>query len=457
MARDTEDRTPIESHAQMVEALSSGCKPKQDWRIGTEHEKFGFYKQDISPVPYEGDRGIRALLEGMQLKTGWEPIIDAGNIIGLVAADGMGAISLEPGGQFELSGAPLETVHETCRESNNHLSQVSEVAEELGMGFLGLGGSPKWSLEETPRMPKSRYDIMRAYMPKVGSQGLDMMHRTCTIQVNLDFSSEEDMRRKMQVSTKLQPVASALFANSPFTEGEANGLLSWRSEIWRDTDNQRAGLHSFIFDDDFGFARYVEWALDVPMYFITRDGAYRDCTHLTFRQFMNGGLKGEVDDYHANMGDWKNHLSTLFPDVRLKSFLEMRGADGGPWRRICALPAFWVGLLYDDEALDAAEQLTKNLNYEEVRLMRDEVPAKGLQAKAGERSVHDLARDCLEISHLGLANRNRINSQGVNEGHFLAVLDEVVALGETQAERLLKQFQSNWAGDIDHIFEEYAY
>ena len=453
MARDTVDITPLETRDQLLEAVEGGCKPKDEWRIGTEHEKFGFYKTDFSPVPYEGENGIRALLEGMRDKTGWDPIIDAGNIIGLAATDGMGAISLEPGGQFELSGAPLRTIHETCRESNRHLAQLREVAEPLGMGFLGLGGSPKWSFDETPQMPKSRYDIMRAYMPKVGSQGLDMMHRTCTIQVNLDFSSESDMRTKMQVSTKLQSVASALFANSPFTEGQPNGLLSWRSEIWRDTDNQRAGLHQFLMQDDLTFEKYVDWALSCPMYFITRNGTYIDCTHITFQQFMDGALEGEV----ANEGDWTNHLGTLFPDVRLKKFLEMRGADGGPWRRICALPALWVGLLYDDSALAEVKALTDELSFDDVRAMRDAVPTHGLQAPAGKRTVLDLARDALEISHKGLTARGEKNDLGVDENHFLAPLDEVATLGETQAERLLKQFSSNWDGDIDHIFEEYAY
>lgn len=453
MARDTVDTTPLETRQQLLEALEGGCKPKEDWRIGTEHEKFGFYKTDFSPVPYDGETGIRALLEGMRDKTGWDPIVDAGNIIGLVATDGMGAISLEPGGQFELSGAPLKTIHETCRESNRHLAQLREVSEPLGLGFLGLGGSPKWSFDETPQMPKSRYDIMRAYMPKVGSQGLDMMHRTCTIQVNLDFSSESDMRTKMQVSTKLQAVASALFANSPFTEGQPNGLLSWRSDIWRDTDNQRAGLHQFLTEDDLSFEKYVDWALSCPMYFIMRNGTYIDCTHITFQQFIDGALEGEI----ANEGDWTNHLGTLFPDVRLKKFLEMRGADGGPWRRICALPALWVGLLYDEGALADAKTLANELSFEDVRVMRDAVPTSGLQAPAGKRSVLDLTRDVLQISHKGLTARGEMNDLGVDENHFLAPLDEVAALGETQAERLLKQFSSNWDGDIDHIFEEYAY
>ncbi|MDD9910434.1 MAG: glutamate--cysteine ligase [Ahrensia sp.] len=457
MARDTTNSTPIESREQLVRALSDGNKPKQDWRIGTEHEKFGFYREDYSPVPYFGDRGIRALLEGMREKSGWDPIMDGGNIIGLAAVEGGGAISLEPGGQFELSGAPLKTIHETCRESNTHLATLREVAEPLGIGFLGLGGSPKWRFDNTPQMPKSRYDIMRAYMPKVGSHGLDMMHRTCTIQVNLDFSSEADMVTKMQVSTRLQSVATALFANSPFSDGAPNGLLSWRGEIWTDTDNQRAGLHEFMSHGPLSFERYTDWLLDLPMYFIMRDGRYHDCTHITFRQFMDGAMKGVVDDPVANEGDWLNHMGTAFPDVRLKKFLEMRGADGGPWRRICALPALWVGLLYDEAALDEAKSLADELTFEDVAAMRAAVPKEGLAAPAGRRTVQNVARDMLAIAHRGLKARNRLNDMGVDENHFLAPLDEVVALGQTQAEKLLKQYKSNWQGDIDHIFEEYAY
>jgi len=334
MARDTTDETPISSVEEMAAYLASGCKPKDDWRIGTEHEKFPFFTEDNSPVPYDGERSIRALLEGMQKTLGWSPIMDEGRIIGLYEPTGMGAISLEPGGQFELSGAPLESIHQTCRESNAHLAQLRQIADPLGIKFLGLGASPKWTLAETPRMPKSRYDIMRAYMPKVGKEGLDMMHRTSTIQVNLDFASEADMRKKMQVSYRLQPIATALFANSPFTDGRPNGLLSWRANIWRDTDNDRAGVLPFVFADDFGFMDYTQWVLDVPMYFVLREGKYRDCTHVTFRQFMDGALEGEIPDARPNMGDWTNHLSTVFPEVRLKKFLEMRGADGGPWRRI---------------------------------------------------------------------------------------------------------------------------
>ncbi|KFB10982.1 glutamate--cysteine ligase [Nitratireductor basaltis] len=457
MARDTTDDRQIENVDQLVAYLAEGSKPRDKWRIGTEHEKFPFYIDGSRPVPYEGSRGIRALLEGMQKTLGWNPIMDDGRIIGLVEPTGQGAISLEPGGQFELSGAPLETIHQTCREGNVHLSQLREIAEPLGIRFLGLGGSPKWTLAETPKMPKSRYDIMTAYMPKVGTKGLDMMYRTCTIQVNLDFSSEADMRRKMRVAQRLQPLSTALFANSPFTDGKVNGMKSWRGDIWRDTDNQRSGLLPFVFSEDFGFADYVEWALDVPMYFIIRDGRYHDCTHVTFRQFMDGALRNEVTNGVPTMGDWANHLSTLFPDVRLKRFIEMRGADGGPWRRICALPAFWVGLLYDENALAAADDLTSGWSFEDVQAMRDAVPEQALKTPVGNHEMRDVAREVLKIARDGLNARAYLNSEGYDEAGFLDPLDEVVARGTTSAEEMVKAFHTRWGGSIEPIFLEQAY
>jgi glutamate--cysteine ligase len=457
MARDTTDDTPITSVNELADWMAAGCKPKENWRIGTEHEKFVFYTESLDPVPYEGERSIRALLDGMATTLGWEPIMDAGKIIGLVGPSGEGAISLEPGGQFELSGAPLETIHQTCRESNAHLAQLQEIAAPMGIGFLGMGGSPKWSFDETPRMPKSRYDIMTRYMPKVGSQGHDMMYRTCTIQVNLDFSSEADMRRKMLLGMKLQPLATALFAASPFTESKPNGLLSWRGDIWRDTDNQRSGQLPFVYSDDFGFMDYVEWALDVPMYFVLRDGKYHEATHVTFRQFMNGALKGELAQPLPTIGDWTNHLGTLFPDARLKRFIEMRGADGGPWRRICALPALWVGLLYDEEALGEATELTRDWSFEEVNALRDLTPRDGLKATIKGQSLRDIGRAVLSISRRGLVNRACLNYEGNDESHFLAPLEESIARGTTLAEEMLALYHGRWNGSIEPVFRDYAY
>ncbi|KQT54856.1 glutamate--cysteine ligase [Aureimonas sp. Leaf454] len=457
MARDTTDMTPVASFEDLVGHLKSGEKPPEQFRIGTEHEKFGFYPGDLSPVPYEGERGIRALLEGMQVLSGWEPIVDDGKLIGLAGAEGQGAISLEPGGQFELSGAPVETIHDTCRESNRHLADVRKVAGALGIEFLGLGSSPLWTLPETPRMPKSRYAIMERYMPKVGSRGLDMMFRTTTIQVNLDFSSEADMRAKMQVGMRLQAVASALFANSPFTEGKPNGLVSWRSDVWSDVDNQRSGLLPFVFEPGFTYADYAAWALDVPMYFVMREGRYHDATDVTFRQFLDGALNGRIPDPEPSMGDWTNHLSTLFPDVRLKRFLEMRGADGGPWRGICALPAYWVGLLYDAGALGEAEALTADWSFEEVSALRAAVPRSGLATPFRGGTVLDIAKASLAIARRGLVARARLNEDGFDESVFLGPLEDIVGRGTTAAEELVRRYEGEWEHSMERVFRHLTY
>ena len=457
MARDVSDATPIESRDQLVEALSSGSKPPSEWRVGTEHEKFGFYTDGFGPVPYEGPRGIRRLLEAMEGLLGWEPIVDQGNIIGLVDPIGRGAISLEPGGQFELSGAPLETLHQTCREVNGHLAQVRECATPLGIGFLGLGASPKWTLMQTPVMPKSRYAIMTRYMPTVGRHGLDMMYRTCTIQANLDFSDEADMVMKMRVGLALQPVVTALFANSPFLNGEPNGFLSYRSEIWRDTDRDRTGMLPFAFEDGFGFERYVDWALDVPMYFIKRGDTYVDVAGKSFRALLDGRLGDGLEGERATLSDWKNHLSTLFPEVRLKNYLEMRGADGGPGPWICALPAFWVGLLYDRASLGGAFDIVRDWTAAERQALRDAVPRTALATPFRNRTVEDIARDVVALSRDGLARRARLNGEGRDETIHLAPLEAVLDRRRTTAEDLLAAYRTEWGGSIDEVFRRHAY
>ncbi|WP_336278872.1 glutamate--cysteine ligase [Bartonella sp. CB175] len=457
MALDITDESEIYNLDSLVSYFQGGCKVKDNWRIGTEHEKIPFYIDNLRPVPYEGTRGIGALLKRMQKALEWKPILDKGNIIGLVEPVGQGAISLEPGGQFELSGAPLKTVNQTYCELMEHLALLKKIAKPLGIGFLGIGASPQWTLAETPRMPKSRYKIMTNYMPKVGHNGLDMMYRTSTIQVNLDFSSETDMRRKMQVSMKLQSIATALFSNSPFTEGHPNGFLSWRSKIWCDTDNQRSGVLPFVFSERFGFSDYVEWALDVPMYFVVRDGHYYDCTHITFRQFMNGALRGKIVNSTPNIGDWINHLSTLFPEVRLKRFLEMRGADCGSWKHICALSAFWVGILYDSEALNEAEDLTKDWCFEEVLDMRERVPKEGLRTSFRKTIILELARQAIAISRKGLKNRKQYNDDGFDETNFLTPLEEIIAMGQTSADKLLSNYHSIWGESVAAVFSEHVF
>ena len=456
MARDQIDMTPIETRDELVAWLEQGCKPKAQFRVGTEHEKFAFLIEDHRPVPYAGRRSIRSLLEGMHDLLGWEPIMEGENIIGMFDVTGGGAISLEPGGQFELSGAPVENVHQTASELFAHLAQVREVAKPLGIGFLGLGMTPNWSRADMPVMPKGRYRIMTNYMPKVGRYGLDMMYRTCTVQANLDFSSEADMVKKLRVCLALQPVATALFANSPFTEGKPNGFLSMRSQIWTDTDNNRAGMLPWAFEDGMGFERWVDYALDVPMYFVKRGDDYIDVSGKSFRDFFAGKLDAMPGE-RPTISDWANHLSTIFPEVRLKRYLEMRGSDGGPWRRLPSLSAYWVGLLYDDDVLDACWDMVKNWTAQERQKLRDDVPTLGFKAEIRGRNVLTLAQETLRLAARGLTRRKRLDRNGRDETRYLRPLEESVARGITPAEELLEKFHGEWNGTVDPIFTEYAY
>jgi len=445
--------TPITDRHQLVEVLASGEKPSAQWRIGTEHEKFGFRLDDLRPPAFDGERGIEALLTGLT-RFGWEPVQEHGRTIALLR-DGA-SVTLEPAGQLELSGAALEDIHQTCVETGTHLGEVAEVAGELRLGFLGMGFQPKWRRDQMPWMPKGRYRIMRDYMPKVGQLGLDMMTRTCTVQVNLDYASEADMVKKFRVSLALQPVATALFADSPFTEGRPNGYLSYRSHIWTDTDADRTGMLDFVFEDGFGYERYVDYLLDVPMYFSYRDGMYHDASGQSFRDFMQGRLP-VLPGALPTLRDWSDHMTTAFPEVRLKKYLEMRGADAGPWARLCALPAFWVGLLYDDAALDAAWDLVKDFSLEERHALRDGVPRQALRLPFRGADVRGLAGEALKIAQGGLRRRARRNADGQDESGFLDVLEEIVDSGMTPAERKLALFNGRWNGDVDPVFTEFAY
>ena len=443
---------PIESRDDLVAHIAAGAKPRADWRIGTEHEKFVYGMKDHKPLAYTGKPGIRVLLEGMQ-RFGWQPIMEGENIIGL--SQDSAALSLEPGGQFELSGAPLKNVHETCAEVNTHRHQVREVCAEIGAGCLGVGFAPTWTLAEMPVMPKGRYAIMRAYMPNVGGYGLEMMFRTCTVQGNFDFGSEADMVKKFRVALALQPVATALFANSPFREGKTNGFLSYRSQIWTDVDNDRAGMLPFVFEDGFGFERYVDYALDVPMYFVYRGGRYIDVAGKSFRDFLAGRIP-ELKGITPMMSDWADHLTTIFPEVRLKRYLEVRGADGGTWRRICGLPALWAGILYDDKALDAAWDMVKDWTAEERQTMRSAVPMLAFKTPFRDRSVLELAREMLFIATEGL--KSRAADTGMpNEKGFLEPLQELVDRGQTRAEELLGLYRGEWRGDLSRLFESYNF
>ncbi|MFN3211596.1 MAG: glutamate--cysteine ligase [Henriciella sp.] len=454
--KDIDESAPrISGKAELVEWFEAGAKPKQDWRIGTEHEKFGFTWNDLKPLPYDGAASIHAMLAGLRDQFGWTPIEENGYLIGL-KKDGA-SVSLEPGGQFELSGAPLEHIHETCNEVGKHLDEVRQIADPLGIGFIGLGASPIWSMEETPIMPKGRYKIMRAYMEKVGRLGRQMMFRTCTVQSNLDYGSEADMVKKFRTSLALQPLGTALFANSPFLEGRPNGFLSYRSQIWTDTDPDRTGMLPFVFEDGFGFERYVDYALDVPMYFVRRGGTYMDASGLSFRDFMDGKLPILPGELPA-IDDFEDHLSTIFPEVRLKQFLEMRGSDSGPWSRLCAFSAFWTGILYDDAALEAAWELVKDWTEGDREALRQAVRTIGLKAPVpGGRTLQDFGKDILDIARAGLRSRAKFSVSGDDETGFLQELDRTLSSGKTPAEELLDAYHGEWAGDASKVFKALAY
>jgi glutamate--cysteine ligase len=451
MAVEVSDSTPVENRDQLVAYMERGCKPKDQWRIGTEHEKFVVRCADHKPAPYQ-PAGIAALLEQLQQELQWDRIVQDGNLIGLADPITGAAISLEPGGQFELSGAPLQTLHETSDEIDAHYKASCAAAKALGLSFLGLGFWPAGPRSDMPRMPKRRYEIMTSYMPKVGSLGLDMMYRTCTVQVNLDFSTEAEMAKMMRIGMALQPVASALFAASPFSEGEPNGFQTIRPHIWRHTDNDRAGILPFVFNTEMSFGRYVEWALDVPMYFVKRGEIYHDVAGVPFHALLEGKVP-QLPGERATMADWINHLGTLFPEVRLKHFVEMRGADSGPRAHIKALPALWTGLLYDEPAREAAFDLIKSWSYENVQNLYENVPHQGFSARINGRLVLEVARDIVTLADKGLKARGQKNTQAYDETIFLDVLKKRAVSGKTYSDELLEKFSGPWREDIAPIFE----
>jgi glutamate--cysteine ligase len=450
---DSGTNPPIEHLEQLADHLASGNKPKADWRLGTEHEKFVYRNRDLLAPSYDEPNGIRDVLTDLAA-SGWEDIREGTTLIGL--KKDLASVSLEPAGQLELSGAPLSTVHETCAETGTHLNLCAALGKKMDLGFMGHGFNPIQTRAELSPMPKGRYAIMLDYMPKVGTLGLDMMLRTCTVQVNLDYASEADMIKKFRVSLALQPLATALFANSPFKEGKPNGYLSYRSHIWTDTDKNRTGMLPFVFEEGFGFERYVQYMLDVPMYFIYRGGKYINCAGRSFRDYLARKLPEAMGEL-PTLDDWKDHLSTAFPEVRLKSYLEMRGADSGPWGRICALPALWVGLLYDQPALDAAWDLVKDWTIEEHNALRRDVPAQGLKTKFRSGTAQDIARQMVAISADGLKARAKLDGSGMDERVYLRELQEIAETGRTPADRLLDLYHTEWQGDVRKIFATESY
>lgn len=458
MPQSPETQSPvIDKKADLIESIAVGSKPdRSTWRIGSEHEKFIFHRSGHGPLSYEGTErspGVKDVLQAF-VDIGWAPSEENGKLIAC-KKDGA-SITLEPGGQFELSGAPLKTIHDTCRETSAHLRDAKKIGERLNIGFVGLGFHPTAKRDDIPIMPKARYDIMRSYMPKKGTLGLDMMLRTCTVQVNLDFADEADMVEKFRTSLALQPLATALFANSPFVEGKAVGFKSYRSQVWTDTDPDRCGMLPFVFEDGMGFERWVDHLLDVPMYFVRREGKYIDASGQSFRDFMDGKLPALMGE-KPTLEDWADHMTTLFPEVRLKTFLEMRGADGGPWNRLCALPALWVGLLYDSDAQQAATDLVKDWTLDEMDLLRRRAPRDGLTAEFRGKSLRLWAKEMVDIASVGLKNRAALDGSGNSEQGFLASLIETVETGRTPADDLMAAYAGEWAGDADRAFEDLAY
>jgi glutamate--cysteine ligase len=447
-----EHAPPIESRTDLIEVMSQGGKPRSEWRVGTEHEKHVYRQDPIRPVPYAGDDGVHALLAGIEARTGWHPFFDKGNPIGLRNLGAVGGISLEPGGQFELSGAPQLTIHDAAAELDSHLADCRAIGGPLNIHFLGLGVTPLWAVRDIPAMPKSRYGIMTSYMDKVGTLGTSMMYRSCTVQANLDFADEADMVKKLRVSVALQPIVTALFANSPFVDGKPSGYLSFRSHIWLNTDRARTGMLPFAFEPGFGFERYADYALDVPMYFVIRNGEYIDVAGESFRAFLDGKLP-QLPGAKPTIKDWENHLSTLFPEVRLKQFLEQRGADMGDRDHVLALSAIWAGLLYDDEALDASWDLVADWTDVERETLRNEVPRTAIHTPFRGGTVADIARLIVDLAGDGLRRRKYVEG-GKDETIYLAPLVETLVLGKTQAERWLDRYHGPWAGDLSRIFDE---
>ena len=449
--------TIIKDVGQLVEWLAKGAKPAADWRIGTEHEKFLFHRDSLRPVAYDGDSGVEAMLHALCKVIGDKatPIIEKGKIIGLKDGDG-GSVSLEPGGQLELSGAPLSNLHQTCAETGRHLRHMRAVSSALGVGMLGIGFQPKWRRDDISWMPKGRYQIMQNHMPKVGTMGLDMMLRSCTVQVNLDYADEADMRRKFRTSLALQPIATALFANSPFKDGKPSGWLSGRAHVWTDTDNARCGVPSCVFDPHFGYEQWIDYILDVPMYFLHRGEDYVDVAGKSFRDYLAGMLAG-FEGEPPQMADFEDHITTAFPEVRLKQYLEMRGADSGSWANICALPAYWVGLLYCDEALAEIDDLVRDIGSDDVMAARLSVAKDGLQGKLGSHDVATLAKKTIDIASKGLRNRGIFDDGGDDESGFLQPLRKVIATQKTPAEVMLDLYHGDWAEDIDQVFTSNRY
>ena len=457
MAAADNELVYLENANQLKDWMEAGCKPVEDWRIGTEHEKFGFRTNDHKPLPYAGPDGIQAMLEGL-MRFGWQGKYEGDVLVGLSRAGeaGGGSVTLEPGGQLELSGAPLKNIHQTCAEVNTHLGEVRAVAAELGQSYLGIGYAPSWGLEDAPQMPKGRYRLMTDYMPTRGTRGLEMMYLTATVQVNLDYGSPADMVEKLKIALALQPLATALFANSPFKNGKPTGNLSERSLVWLDTDPDRTGMLPMVFEPSFGFDHYVDYALNAPMYFVQRDGGFINALGMSFRDFLEGRLPA-LPGEKPTATDWEDHLTTLFPEARVKRFIEMRGADAGSWQSLCALPAFWVGLLYDGATQNRVADMIADWTQDERETLHRLAPVSGLATPFRGGTLGDLAADVLALAEQGLHARSFLDGTGGDEALFLQPLHDSVARGQTPAEALLAKYQDEWDGQVAPVFDALAF
>jgi glutamate--cysteine ligase len=442
---------PIEAVDQLVEFLRRSEKPPERWRVGTEHEKVGLWVPELRPVPYEGERGIAALLDAVAESDGWTRLREGEHLVAL-RKDGA-SVTLEPGGQLELSGAPLRTIHETCSEFQTHLAMMKRVCEPLGIVWLGLGMHPIHGVPEIPSMPKSRYRIMRSYLPARGSLSLEMMYATATVQANYDFSDEADMVAKMRTALAVSPIVSAIFANSSLSEGKANGFVSRRLHIWQHTDPERTGLLPFVFEPDMGYRRYIEWALDVPMFFFVREGSYHPAGGMTFRRFLREGW----GEQRATFADFDRHLTTLFPEVRLKHVIEVRGADAVPPGLTCSLPALWKGILYDADALEAAWRLVGDATQEEREAARSEVSRRGLAAHYAGRPMLELAGELARTASEGLRRIGHAGRRDPDESSFLDPVFEQLATGASPGQIVLERWEGEWQRSPDRLIEYARY
>jgi glutamate--cysteine ligase len=450
--RASGEAVPIESIAQLVDEFHAAAKPRERWLIGTEYEKLAVDPRSGRAAPFSGPRGIETLLRELAERFGWEPTEEGGRTIALLRDKA--SITLEPGGQVELSGEPCPTLHCTRDELATHVRELSVVGAELGIAFLGLGMQPVSTLDEIEWVPKQRYAIMRDYMPRVGTLGHRMMKQTATVQANIDYADERDAMRKLRVGMATAPLVNAMFANSCISEGRLNGQMSYRGYVWTDTDRARCGLLPFAFRDGASFGDYVEWALDVPLYFVLRGGKYlTGATGTPFRRFLEHGIGGE----RATLDDWRLHLTTLFPEVRLKGYIELRSADSQTPDRVLAVPALVKGVFYEQDCLEAAFDLVKRWSFADCASLYGEVTRESMRARMKGIQVLELARELAGIAEEGLRRQAALDSEGRDERVYLERLREALSAGKSPAQEQAERWAGPWHGEAARLVEATAF